>query len=286
MYLFPTLCIVFYHLGYAKIFRIENFRGYIHMEDYQVAPDDSHELIFEVKPKNMDKLESILHVVSDPFSRNYGSHLTRDEVTALTKNNEGLVALRSFFSSNDIQVISESLHGEFMTTKTSISTWERVFSTKFLKFQHVENMLPTVLRALHYTIPDSIAPFVETVYKVTDFPITELTPLAKASTFHPINNTVSPALLNSYYNIFSNTGSTETKQTIFSSYGQYWSSADLAAFQARYDIPSHPINSDPDKRVSDYRCINNFASCWLGNQNTQYLTAIAQNTSISVEYVV
>ena len=50
----------------------------------RVHQDFSHEVIFAIKQKNMDKLTSILHDISNPYSPNYGQHWTRDEVVDLS----------------------------------------------------------------------------------------------------------------------------------------------------------------------------------------------------------
>jgi len=255
------------------------------VEDYIVDVDVDHELIFEVKPLNMDKLESILLDVSDPFSLRYGEHLNRDDIADLTMNKEGLHALRQYFSIHNVAVTHESLYGEFLTTRAKLSTWESILSTTFYLFRHTENKRPSVLRALEYTLPEDIAPHVATLYKATRLPISEsaIVPIiTEANLDSQATGTITPSKFNTYYNVFSNTGSTSIKQTIYSAIGQYWSSVDLASFQSTYGIPSHPIDSDPNSRNSHSQCVASSNNCGESNLDIEYITAIAQNTYTSV----
>jgi Pro-kumamolisin, activation domain len=57
------------------------------------APADlEHEVMFVIKPRNMDKLERIVHEISDPNHAKYGQHLTRDQVTEITGNKDARVS--------------------------------------------------------------------------------------------------------------------------------------------------------------------------------------------------
>ena len=59
---------------------------------------------------------------------------------------------------------------------------------------------------------------------------------------HPLyNGYVTPAVLNGYYNINSNTGSASVAQDVFAALGQTLSPSDLSAFQSTFNLPQQPI---------------------------------------------
>ena len=59
---------------------------------------------------------------------------------------------------------------------------------------------------------------------------------------HPLyNGYVTPAVLNDYYNINSNTGSASVAQDVFAALGQTLSPSDLSAFQSTFNLPQQPI---------------------------------------------
>ncbi len=78
---------------------------------------------------------------------------------------------------------------------------------------------------------------------------------------------ITPAVLNSYYNITTNTGNTLASQAVFESLGQYYSPADLLQFEAYFDIPLYNVTTDIGGYESDAECIadaNNCAEANLG----------------------
>lgn len=78
---------------------------------------------------------------------------------------------------------------------------------------------------------------------------------------------ITPAVLNSYYNITTNTGNTLASQAVFESLGQYYSPADLVQFEAYFGIPLYNVTTDIGGYESDAECVadaNNCAEANLG----------------------
>jgi len=96
---------------------------------------------------------------------------------------------------------------------------------------------------------------------------------------------ITPSLLNSYYDIFTNDGHNLATQSIFSSSNQYFSPANIASFQQAYNIPAHPVDADPNHRSSSFQCISNPSKCQESNLDLEYILALAQNTYTSLVYV-
>lgn len=186
-----------------------------------VLPGKIHSVVVGVKQLNLDKIEKILHEVSDPFSSQYGNHMSRDEVGKLTLNTEALHILKEYFAIHDISITQETLYGEYITVEAPVSKFEQIFSTKFYNFHHKDDTSISVIRALDFTIHDSILPHVSAVFNVVGFPLRKSTikPIPLSRSEAAATSIITPSKLNTYYNIFSNTGSTEVTQTVYSAIG-------------------------------------------------------------------
>jgi len=246
-----------------------------------------HNVIFAIKQMNMKYLEEALFDVSDPKSSHYGKHMNRNAIAKLSGNPIGRYSVIQFLQSNNIQIVNQTLHGEFITARASIEKWQKVFSNQFYKFSHISGKYPDVVRALYYNIPDIISEHVITAFNVIHLPLpkhksshilTDLTGLSASDIG------VTPKRLNEFYHISSNTGSMSVKQTIYSSANQYFSSDDLRLFQSMISSPNHPIDFDLYNRDNSVACDIEATLCEESNLDVQYLTAIAQNTTTEIIY--
>ena len=107
-----------------------------------------HTVIFAVKKLNMDVLQSMLDDISNPFSVNYGNHLSRAEVSKLTSNVEGSQKLLRFLENhhhrlrNDgrVEVLQMTPNKDYITARASVAQWESFFNTEFYLFHRKENV--------------------------------------------------------------------------------------------------------------------------------------------------
>jgi len=131
--------------------------------------EELHELAFVVKPKNLDKLEATVLDLTDPTSQNYRKWLSRVELRDLTRNEEGLSALKAVLSSHpDVQVLSEASSGELVRAHAPASTWERLLSTEFHVWQHAVSNV-SAIRASEYFLPESLRAHVNGILGAADF---------------------------------------------------------------------------------------------------------------------
>ncbi len=211
--------------------------------------DVTHQIVVAVKQRNMDKLEKVLHDVSDPNSVNYGKHWTSKQVAELTANPAATAFVKRYFEKRGAKVISQTAHGEYVTIEAPLNILEEVFESTFYEFeQDVKGdgkQVKRFVRAEEAFLPQGFAQYVQHVFNLIDFPdakpvVTQSIRAAKnAKTVQMkaladddlIANMVTPALLNSYYEIPSNTGVTTTTQAVFESLNQSYSPSDLTAFQ-------------------------------------------------------
>lgn len=109
-------------------------------------------------------------------------------------------------------------------------------------------------RALNYSLPNTLAAHVDSVMLVTDFPPVNRKPIqfkrvpshmrgSDSSHLHSAaaGGFVTPSLLNLFYNINNNTGSTAVSQCVYETLGQTFSPSDLLLFQTLFNLPRKTI---------------------------------------------
>ena len=99
-----------------------------------------HSVVFAVAKLNMDKLRKILDDISNPFSANYGNHLSRTEVSKLTSNVQGSQKLLKFLENHALvnnerlEILQMTPNKDYITARASVAHWERFFNTEFHLF--------------------------------------------------------------------------------------------------------------------------------------------------------
>lgn len=171
-------------------------------------------------------------------------------------------------------------------------------------------------RARSYSLPDFLTSHVEAAFYVTDFPMKVETslhthPIVQELQYDEVNayleqnvpdvvrhlrgeesrelkqkveltagavypNYVYPAVLNKYYNITNNTGSSIVTQAVYATIGQTMSPSDLTAFQTKFALPIQGIAQDVNGHVSNSACVANGNDCIEANLDIQYMMAVAQ----------
>jgi subtilase family serine protease len=142
-------------------------------EQSSVPHDHIHNVVFVVQQKNMQELTRQLHDISDPASLNYGKHLSKDQVTRLTRNAESLDVIVSYLQSNGASAVSQSSSGDFINAKAPIAVWERMFDTKFYSFNANRGGRTdrAFVRAGSYSIPEELNSHVQGVLNIIDTPV-------------------------------------------------------------------------------------------------------------------
>lgn len=251
----------------------------------EASPDQLHEVIFSVKLRNMDVLEKFVLDVSKPGSPNFGKHLTRAEVATLTANPEATQKIVEYLNANGAKIVRQTPYGEMIAAEAPVSLWEKLFATTFYNFDHDEKRIQTTTRSLHYSIESELAPYVDAVFNTAQLPMIPHSRIPpKPVEGYGASGTVIPSLLNSYYNITSNTGSTATSQSVFEALSQYYSPSDLTKFQTNYGLPIQAVYADVGGYVSDSQCTSNANNCAEANLDVQYMMAISQVTPMTYWY--
>jgi tripeptidyl-peptidase-1 len=273
---------------------------YVHMErgNVELREDFSrlgeansarfHEVVFAVRQKNADALEKLFYEVSDPKSSKYGQYLNRRQVADLTANPEATEFVRKFLQDQGATVVKTTPYGEYITAMASVQTWSKMFATTFYEFQHENKNTKPVVRCTHYSLPQELSAHVESVFNTVQLPPRQA--LRSFAVLKDKNNatlpsdSITPALLNSYYDITSNIGNSLASQSLFESLGQYYSEADLTLFEKNYGIPQQSVAYDIGGYESDSECVDNPNNCAEANLDVQYIIAVSQVTPTTYWY--
>lgn len=218
-----------------------------------------HQIVVAVKQRNVDKLEKILYDVSDPQSASYGKHWNRAQITEFTANPASTAFVKKFFQKRGATIVSETPNGEYVTIEAPVKVLEDVFQTQFYEYEQTGKVNEKFVRSEEAFLPQALPAHVQHVFNVIDFPderpvITQGIINAKAAREETrmkleqerkekkikaqnsqlISGYVTPALLNNYYFVPNNTGSSKTSQAVFESLNQSYSPSDLTLFQVKF----------------------------------------------------
>jgi tripeptidyl-peptidase I len=255
----------------------------------RASSDHIHEVIFAIQGNGLDDLTELLHDISDPNSESYGQHMTRDQIEQISSNSASRDIVITHLREVGAQIVSISAYGEYITAQAPVSVWEKSFDTEFYTFDHTHTIdsTPTqVIRAEKYSVPASLHEHLAYVFHTVQMPlaiwgkpIMHLLRNSSSNIFASVaSGSVSPTLLNEFYNIRSNRGTTKSSQAVYETIGQNLSPKDLTRFQTYFGLPLEPVTTLIGGQVSDDLCIKSPESCTEANLDTQYLMAISQGS--------
>ncbi len=146
-----------------------------------------HECTFYLNNKNQHLLEEKLNQISDPSNPMYGKHMTRDEIDALTKDEEAENAVVHYIESIGARITRRSSMS--IAATAPISVWETAFHTQFfsVKMPHNEH---SFTRAKEYSLPEHISKYVASVMNTVQLPaeISRGPILRGGPVIHKLNN--------------------------------------------------------------------------------------------------
>jgi len=248
----------------------------------RAKPTERIELLFAIKQKNLDKLEKTLYDVSDPRSKNYGKHLTLEEVGQLVSDPVAEKAVRLWLRGAGIpeRDLYTTKNKDFIRATISVRVAERLFSTEFFNFVSTTEK-KSIIRTLRIFVPNFILLHLDLVSGTTQFP-----PHVRRYGFIRSHNAIdesklengytTPALINSYYQISSNAvTNSQANQSLFESLGQSFSPSDLAKFETEFKLPSQAVSKVVGSN-SPSQCTAGSENCVEANLDVQYIIAVAQ----------
>lgn len=267
----------------------------------RALPTQIHVVVFTVKERNMDVLKTILHQISDPKSKRYGDHMTKQEVNDLTYNADSHNNIIEYLHASGAEVHHDESMGNTITARAPVSTWERMFNTVFNVYsvkpenQDVKNgdsKMQTFVRSEKYSVPSKLHKHIASVLNTVQLPpmiarshLLQRRPsrneigLSSRFTGGGSNTLMNPKRLNEVYNIDDNTGHPKATQAIFGTSDLYFSPEDITRFQAQFDLPLQSVNqSTGNSSASSAWCRDNsIYPCVDGNLQVQYMMAMCSS---------
>ncbi|CEJ81039.1 hypothetical protein VHEMI01191 [[Torrubiella] hemipterigena] len=132
------------------------------------APAD-HQLSIHIRlrEQNMDKLAERTLQASDPTHANYGQHLSKAEVDALTApSKETIDAVTQWLKSQGVEV--GEVNSGYINPTISVSQAKKLFDADYKVYKHAETGRSTV-RTTKYSVPRAVADSIAMIQPTTLF---------------------------------------------------------------------------------------------------------------------
>jgi hypothetical protein len=217
--------------------------------------------------------------------------------------------VKEWLLENNIDVKWSSKRLEYIRAVAPISTWEKLFQTKFFQWEysdkyHNEKSIHT--RSEDYHLPQHLIPHVQTVFRTCQaFPrirkhvhrktnqnqfktiihAKELQNVLRNQMKSQSTSKVTVSYLSNYYDIPVTSGSSQLNQSVFETASEYFSQNDLETFQDYYDLTIQAAIDYGGYETSSCTTGSTGKSCYEGNLDIQYLMGVAQQTSSIYWYV-
>eukprot|EP01105_Mastigella_eilhardi_P021537 TRINITY_DN5223_c0_g1_i1.p2 TRINITY_DN5223_c0_g1~~TRINITY_DN5223_c0_g1_i1.p2 ORF type:complete len:299 (-),score=76.12 TRINITY_DN5223_c0_g1_i1:986-1882(-) len=163
--------------------------------------------------------------------------LTLNEVRALTADLDAEQAAFQWLNANGFRSITHSVLG-FVQATHSVAAVERLFRTELYEFTSLEAHA-SIQRGFAYTMPLALAPYVEFVAGIVNFPQTRRTALVLPA--EPRGHT-DPLLLQSVYKITDHVvAHPDATQSVFEALKQSFSPDDLNQFLATHNMSAQTV---------------------------------------------
>ena len=138
----------------------------------RVEPKKALQLTFAIKQRNTDKLEKLLHAVSDPDSQYYGKHLTVQQISKLiSPSKRSLFIIKKWLKKSGVENCQETQNKDFLVCDMTRDTAEKLLpGSIFYYFKH-EKYSKKVIRSLsRYYVPDYVSKYLDFVGGLHRFP--------------------------------------------------------------------------------------------------------------------
>eukprot|EP00467_Chlorarachnion_reptans_P001335 CAMPEP_0114510390 /NCGR_PEP_ID=MMETSP0109-20121206/13761_1 /TAXON_ID=29199 /ORGANISM="Chlorarachnion reptans, Strain CCCM449" /LENGTH=553 /DNA_ID=CAMNT_0001689693 /DNA_START=25 /DNA_END=1686 /DNA_ORIENTATION=+ len=135
------------------------------------APKDAKlELFFMVKQSNLEKLEALFHMVSDPKNMHYGKHLANEEVHSLVAPEpRSLEIIRNFLAAHDLVGIPKTPNSDIISVEVTIEQAEKLLAAEYHSHAHPDTN-HVAMRTPKYSLPAEVASVVDLIAPTTSLP--------------------------------------------------------------------------------------------------------------------
>jgi tripeptidyl-peptidase-1 len=210
------------------------------------------------------KLEEIFYAVSDPKNKEYGNHLTQQQVTELMQHKDIDVVV-NWLKENGAKRVDVGVHKDSVEADFTIKAAEQLLQTKFYAFQHKKHDVEIQRAIVDYTVPAHIANIIRIVGNVVRFPSINTARVVNmpAEAENKQENVgdwvqdckgcgtskVTPGVIRKRYSLPSEifNGNASSSLAVAEFQGQSWDQGDLTKFASTCGLKNftvdHPINA-------------------------------------------
>ncbi|KAF7350862.1 Tripeptidyl peptidase A [Mycena sanguinolenta] len=143
--------------------------GWTELRDAELSPSRGLNLRFGLTQQGFPHLAALLQDTSDPSHPNYGKHLSKAEVYALSKPSDDTLALvEDWLVAHNASSLKWSSSKDSVTAVLSVSSAQKMLSTRFGVFEHLKSG-KHVIRTLSYSLPQDLLPHIDFVHPTTAF---------------------------------------------------------------------------------------------------------------------
>lgn len=219
----------------------------------EAAPESKMTVYFMMKHSkhNVKKLERTLLSVSDPASKAYGKHLSKEQISKiLPVSDKAVSAVKNLFKRHGVSKadISSNFNNDMIQVRLTTKQAEEMFGTKVSKFTHKSKTSIQLHRAVtSYSLPAEVAQHVDFIGDLVTLPNVRESILAGADvggrgnwpnscdgdseTTSGCKGLVQPAVLNQRYQVDANTTAVpKNSMGVAEFQGQYYDADDLNLF--------------------------------------------------------
>ncbi|KAJ7893410.1 tripeptidyl peptidase A [Mycena olivaceomarginata] len=143
--------------------------GWTELQHAQLSPSRGLNLRFGLAQPGFSRLESLLQNISDPSHPDYGNHLSKEQVHALSKpSSDALELVEGWLVTHNASSVKWSASKDTVTVVLPVFSAEEMLSTRFGVFEHLKSGT-RVVRTLSYSLPQDLVPHVAWVHPTTAF---------------------------------------------------------------------------------------------------------------------
>jgi len=236
-----------------------------------------HTITLSIKQNNIELLKNMLEERGNPNNSKYQNWLSFNEIGKLVENKNATKATTEWLIDNDIKDFNISAHGEYITAKSSVEKWNKLFKMSLYKWENKINK-NIIFRADNYTIPDILKSNVNHIFNTVQLlPNIYHSKIAKKFINNLRQNVAfqgtTISFLNNLYKIPSNIGHPNISHAVFETSEQKFQQSDLLKFQSKYGLTKQSaLVYGTDPLLSG--CNSN--NCGEGSLDIQYIMGIAQ----------
>jgi subtilase family serine protease len=148
-------------------------------DDWKLAtPAEPHmrvEFTLALKQRNLDILEKWFNEVSDPKHHNYQEYKSIDEIASLVAPTEkDQKSVMHWLHAHGIHAKNIKSFGDAIDVTATVKQAEKLFSTKFFNYHHIQTGASVVRQFGSYSVPVHLRHIIEMVTGISSFPVPHL----------------------------------------------------------------------------------------------------------------